>query len=571
MPHRIMLLIAAGVVLLALPGMARSAPPRAGPDNDPFSYAWLLTGDSGTQYASNVGATKESWETYNHAGNAGGASVWFRWVAASNALVQFSTLGSKFDTLLAVYTWPGSGPLIPTASNDNNWDKTSFVSFDAVAGTTYYVAVDGYDGSSGDIVLNWGLVSSAPPARPVNDDFAYGWVVEGSKGYVTGTSVGATRESFETGHAGNMGGASIWYRWTAPTNDTMVFDCTGSTFNSLLAVYIWPDHNASLIQVGRETAAAYAYPRVVTFSAIAGTLYYIAVDGYNAGTGSVLLAWHAAQEPTATATVTLTPIPIPSRTPTRTPMPASNLAPAFEPTPASPVGRQGSVGDHVAGGISPLLRCDNPTKPGHVDQLLQDVEAPAELLDCFDGFGEGPLTIEIKRPDGKVRYVQHGSPGRDTNGWWHYIIPPEDGYGVFAITVTHGSLKASRQIRVIAPTRPHMLIAPYPVSHYWWTEHPEIAQGGRMVVYVTGFPASRRISLHLMRVKACPGGTRIIGICFGYQESFVVTTNAQGQGSFLVTLAAAYSPDRYLLVADHPSYSANRDPSVMFVVILGTR
>ena len=77
-----------------------------------------------------------------------------------------STKRSDFDTLLAVYTGDSVDQLTPVASNDDiilGEYQQSYLSFPATAGTTYRIAVDGYAGAVGTVVLN-----VDPPA---NDDF----------------------------------------------------------------------------------------------------------------------------------------------------------------------------------------------------------------------------------------------------------------------------------------------------------------------------------------------------------------------------------------------------------------
>ena len=46
--------------------------------------------------------------------------------------------------------------LTPVASNDevSPYNLTSALTFNAVAGTTYRIAVDGYNGLAGNVVLN---------------------------------------------------------------------------------------------------------------------------------------------------------------------------------------------------------------------------------------------------------------------------------------------------------------------------------------------------------------------------------------------------------------------------------
>ncbi len=71
-------------------------------------------------------------------------------------LVTIDTLGSSFDTLLAVYTGDSVSNLTVVSSNDNSASgyRTSKLTFSVAAGTTYQIAVDGWFDSAGDIVLH---------------------------------------------------------------------------------------------------------------------------------------------------------------------------------------------------------------------------------------------------------------------------------------------------------------------------------------------------------------------------------------------------------------------------------
>jgi hypothetical protein len=126
--------------------------------NDNFANAQPLSGPSGTATGSNSGAAKEAGEP-NHAGQSGGASVWYAWTAPGGGTVVIDTLTSNFDTLLAVYTGNNVAQLIPAASNDDIGSglRQSSVAFRAVAGATYRIAVDGYGAATGNIVLHWRL------------------------------------------------------------------------------------------------------------------------------------------------------------------------------------------------------------------------------------------------------------------------------------------------------------------------------------------------------------------------------------------------------------------------------
>ena len=164
-------------------GQSLYGPPGI-PPNDSFANAILITlGNSSTIAVNghNTNATREAGEP-SHANNSGpsgtpnpgGRSVWWRWVAPSTGGATLDTRGSHFDTLLAVYTGSSVAALTPIAANDDITPgivQASTVTITATAGTTYRIAVDGFnneDGAgadSGGITLNLafsGTLGTAP-------------------------------------------------------------------------------------------------------------------------------------------------------------------------------------------------------------------------------------------------------------------------------------------------------------------------------------------------------------------------------------------------------------------------
>ena len=202
------------------------------PANDAFADATPITSSAGQVNGSNVDATKQSGEP-NHAGDTGGTSVWWKWVATSTGVITVDTIGSNFDTLLAVYTGGSVGTLTAVAADDESGgDNTSALSFAAVSGTTYWIAVDGWQGAKGAIMLRLGA-----RVGPANDFFADATQINGASARLSGSTVGATKQAGEPDHAGNPGGSSIWWTWTAPSTGTVSINTTGSRFDTLLAVY----------------------------------------------------------------------------------------------------------------------------------------------------------------------------------------------------------------------------------------------------------------------------------------------------------------------------------------------
>jgi len=154
-------------------GVAGTATP---PANDNFANATSVTipaSNTVTLTGSSLSATKESGEP-NHASEAGGASVWWKWTANFNGTLEVKTAGTPFDTLLGVYTGTAVNALTLISANDDvepppttgtdsqTRNRTSIVNVNVTQGTTYYFAVDGWSGEWGsNISLTFTLTPAA--------------------------------------------------------------------------------------------------------------------------------------------------------------------------------------------------------------------------------------------------------------------------------------------------------------------------------------------------------------------------------------------------------------------------
>ena len=324
--------------------------------------------------------------------------MWMTWRAPASGVVTFNTLGSLFDTVLAVYTGDSLTTLTPVAANDDhNGLLTSRVQFNAVAGQEYHVAVDGFAFAIGEALLKWTLdttstllpvITSLTPNQTVGEGesltlgvtvgelVTYQWLFNGqplpgatnsllkiskvgfdnvgtynvrltagnltvlsdnisvqmndtdgqvqrsaaafdklvdatestslprslagaksgsvAHGYTvtqTFSTVGATREPDEPKHCGVTGGASAWSIWQSPTNGTAIINTDGSNFDTVLAIYIGPGNSyATLTNVACDNnSGANGQTSRAVFTAKAGTIYYIAVDGVSGAQGTVRL------------------------------------------------------------------------------------------------------------------------------------------------------------------------------------------------------------------------------------------------------------------------------------------
>jgi hypothetical protein len=104
---------------------------------------------------------------------------------------------------------------------------------------------------------------------------------------------GATKEAGEPDHCGIPGGASQWFAYEAPADGDLTISTDGSDFDTVMAVYTSSGSSfADLTEVICDNdSGADGLDSLVTFSVTAGTVYFIAVDGVEAATGTVNLAY----------------------------------------------------------------------------------------------------------------------------------------------------------------------------------------------------------------------------------------------------------------------------------------
>lgn len=163
------------------------------------------------------------------------------------------------------------------------------------------------------------MLVAAQPAfavdPPANDDFADATELTGTSGTTSGTNVEATAEVGEpTNHAADccdpdLGDASVWYKWTAPSSGVFAFDTFGSlsSFNADTVLGVYTGSLGALTEVNSnegfsddDGGGSFRDSRVV-FSATASTTYYIGVSqccgGPDTFEAPFTLNWAAATRP----------------------------------------------------------------------------------------------------------------------------------------------------------------------------------------------------------------------------------------------------------------------------------
>lgn len=128
-------------------------------------------------------------------------------------------------------------------------------------------------------------------ARPGNDAFANRTTFSGNSGSTSSVTLLSTKESGEPNHAGNSGGKSVWWKWTAPAAGQFSLDTHGSSFDTLLAVYTGNSVSALTTIASNDNDGTAGGTSSLLLQAQAGKEYAIAVDGVSGAAATAILNW----------------------------------------------------------------------------------------------------------------------------------------------------------------------------------------------------------------------------------------------------------------------------------------
>jgi uncharacterized repeat protein (TIGR02543 family) len=238
--------------------------------NDNFANGIAIAGSTGQTTGSNTGSTKETGEP-SHAGFTGGASIWWYWTAPASGQVTFNTFSSTFDTLLAAYTGSSVGNLTSIASNDDSSGVLqSQITFSAVSGTTYRIAIDGWNAENGSVILNWTLAGSTTYSLAITSTNGTVAKSPNKTAYTSGetvtlTAAPGTGYSFGT-WSGDATGSTNPVTITMNGNKAVTANFTQNTYT--LAV---TSTNGTVAK--SPDSATYTYGQTITLTATANAGY----------------------------------------------------------------------------------------------------------------------------------------------------------------------------------------------------------------------------------------------------------------------------------------------------------
>jgi uncharacterized repeat protein (TIGR02543 family) len=192
------------------------------------------------------------------------------------------------------------GTTITSANPTDGWayGSTNFITYagsnilSSYAGQTvnllFYVTTDAtYGDLTSFFVTDVSVVAGTTADIPSNDDFTNATVIPADG--ITNDDVTTTYASRENGEpyiAGNPGGHSLWWAWTAPAIGTVTINTAVSDFNTLLGVYTGTALTNLTVVTNSDGEKLASGVASVKFIVSQGTQYQITLDGYNGQSGN---------------------------------------------------------------------------------------------------------------------------------------------------------------------------------------------------------------------------------------------------------------------------------------------
>jgi hypothetical protein len=266
-------------------------PPPPAPANDECTGAIALTVNAnlacGTVTAGTTsGATASATDATACSGTEDD-DVWFSFVATNTThrISLSSVAGSVTDMYHSLWTGNCAGlTLVPGTCSDGDTSNPAGL----VIGQTYYVRVNTYTATAGQLVT-FNICIGTPPPPPANDSLANAIAISCGNTYTGDTTLATLDEdNAPDGFGTDMDAPNVWYTFTGTGSaQTVTLNLCGSAYDTSVLVYTGTSGALTLVAANDDDASCNATNDStrsrVSFSSDGTTTYRIAIEGWNSG------------------------------------------------------------------------------------------------------------------------------------------------------------------------------------------------------------------------------------------------------------------------------------------------
>ncbi|MDC0716021.1 hypothetical protein [Nannocystis bainbridge] len=211
-------------------------------------------------------------------GGVGGTDLEVVWTAPVTGRFQFDTMGSSFDSLIAVLDGVCFGNEL-ACDDDGGGSLTSKVEVDLVVGQTVTLVIDSFGQSSADVVYN---ITQVPVVDECPDTVFDPFVPL----TIDGQTAGAT--NVRGGSCNGFESPEIEAQWTAPFDGVFVFEVIDADFDPVLYLL---DGSCQGSEMACNDDSNGLLPATAVFL-LGGQPVIVVVDGVGGQAGKFVLSIH---------------------------------------------------------------------------------------------------------------------------------------------------------------------------------------------------------------------------------------------------------------------------------------
>ena len=167
-------------------------------------------------------------------------TVWFRYLPTFNGTLTVNTLGSDYDTVLAVYQGTAAAGTVLGCNDDaSEFTLTSALTLPVTSGQSILIEVGGYGSASigGTMFLN---LTGIPNSAVNNDETASATAIATLPAVFSEDTSAATAGASDPLHSctASVDGKSVWFRYVSTYNGTLRLSTVGSDYDTVLSAYL---------------------------------------------------------------------------------------------------------------------------------------------------------------------------------------------------------------------------------------------------------------------------------------------------------------------------------------------
>lgn len=262
--------------------VGRTVPARVAKAGTTSAGLGVVRGYTGSQVFNTTYATTDPTEPH-HCGFTPAASYWFTYQPPTNGTTVIDTIGSRFDNVIAAYTYTGTvvnsyADLIPIACDRGSVGlNASRMEFAVLKGRQYAIVIAGVNGARGIANLNYVLDTTKAPMPPTLTNAPVALLVAAGRDVTLSPAL--------------MGSPPLHFAWrkadaglNAATNSSLVLSNVAPAHSGNYIASVWNHIGAMEVTMPLRVVippslvvAPVAGSRLLSFTPVAGQSYVIEV------------------------------------------------------------------------------------------------------------------------------------------------------------------------------------------------------------------------------------------------------------------------------------------------------